>query len=57
MSDLVAFSSELYLLSAVSIVQFILPTCLSETYHLSLSLVIDKTRAIGFGVRPRGFFE
>ena len=43
MSDLVAFSGELYLLSAVSIVPFILPTCLSGTYLLNLSLVINTT--------------
>ena len=41
MSDLVAFSGELYLLSAVSIVPIILLTCLSGTYILSLPLVID----------------
>ena len=44
MADLLVFSRELYLLSAVLIVPLILPTCLSGAYLLSLSPVVDKTQ-------------
>ena len=44
MADHVAFSGELYLLSAVSIVPFILPTGLSGAYPLTLLPVVDKTQ-------------